>query len=118
MPIRASHLLLAATLLGGCSFSDNLVRPPAVDFIGVSPAAMVLTIGQSRQMIVVLRDASGNLLTGRTVRWAVEDSTSARISATGQLTAVGQGYITITATSEGKRSSVGATIVPVEASRQ
>jgi hypothetical protein len=52
------------------------------------------------------------------VRWAVEDSTSARISATGQLTAVRQGYITITATSEGKSSSVGATIVAVEASRQ
>jgi uncharacterized protein YjdB len=118
MSIRASHLLLAATLLAGCSTSDDLLRPPAVDFVGVSPSALVLTIGQSRQMIAVLRDAHGNLLVGRSVRWAVDAPTTATVSATGQLTAIGHGYVTITATSEGKSSSVAATIVPPEVSQQ
>ena len=118
MTIHASRLLLAAAFLGACSTSDDLLRPPAVASVGISPGAFVMTIGQSRQMTATLRDASGNQLTGRTVRWVVDDTMVARISVTGQLTAVGHGYLTITATSEGKSRSVAATIVPPETNQQ
>ena len=112
--LRVSRLLLAAALLGACSSSDDLLRPPAVASVTVSPGAFVMTTGQSRQMTAIMRDASGNQLTGRSVSWGVDDSMVARISEKGQLTAVGHGYITITAMSEGKSRSVAATIVQPE----
>jgi hypothetical protein len=118
MPIRASRLLLAAAFLGACSTSDDLLRPPAVASVSITPGAFVMTIGQSRQMTAIVRDASGNLLIGRSVRWAVDDTMAARISVTGQLTGVGHGYVTITATSEGTSRSVAATIIPPETSQQ
>jgi hypothetical protein len=114
---RASCLLIVGLLVSGCSRSGDVLRPPtraAIAFIGVSPGAMLLTIGQTRQMTAVLRDADGNLLTGRTVVWSIDAPTVASISAAGQLVAVGHGYVTITATSEGKSSSVAATIVQPE----
>lgn len=117
MSIRASRLLLAAAFLGACSSSDDVLRPRAVAFIGITPGAFLLDIGQSRQMTAILRDASGNALTDRTVRWAVDDTTTARISAAGRVTGVGHGYVTITASSEGKSTSVAATIVPPELSQ-
>jgi len=117
--LRILRPLLAAALLGGCSSSDQLIRPPAaVAFVGVTPGAFVLTIGDSRQMTAILRDADGNRLIDRSVVWSVDDTTTARITMTGQLTGVGHGYVTITATSEGKSSSVAATIVPPEVSTQ
>lgn len=114
MTNRTSRLVLGAAFLGACSTSDDLLRPRPVASVGVTPGAFVMTIGQSRQMTAVLRDANGFLLTGRNVRWAVDDTMAARISAAGKVTGVGHGYVTITATSEGKSTSVAATIVPPE----
>jgi uncharacterized protein YjdB len=117
--LRASRLLLAATLLlGACSSSDDVLRPRAVAFIGITPGAFLLNIGESRQMTAIVRDANGAVLTDRSIRWSVDDSTAARISAAGRVTGIAHGYVAITATSEGKSTSIGATIVQPELSRQ
>jgi Tol biopolymer transport system component len=50
------------------------------------------------------------------VLWTTDDSSVATISATGEFRGVGHGYVTVTATSEGKHASVAATVVPEELS--
>jgi uncharacterized protein YjdB len=119
--LRTFRMLLAASLVSACYHSDDVVRPPVttpVASVGVTPGAFVMTIGESRQMTATPRDADGNLLAGRSVQWSVDDARVASIGATGQLKGLGHGYVTITATSEGKSSSVAATVVPPEVGTQ
>ena len=119
--IRTLCFVLVVAAVSGCYRTEDVVRPPVttpVVFIGVTPGAFVMTVGESRQMTATLRDADGNLLAGRSVEWSVDDAAVASISATGQLKGVGHGYVTITARSEGKRSSVAATVVPPEVNTQ
>ena len=58
----------------------------------------------------MLKDGSGKLLTGRAVVWTSSDSTMARVSPTGLVTALAPGYINVLATSEG-RSGTGTVMV-------
>src|SRR5205807_400681 len=77
--------------------------PPApVATVTVSPASASLTVGQSVQLNATLKDASGNVLNGRTVSWASGTSGVATVSGSGLVTGVAAGTATITATSEGK----------------
>lgn len=53
--------------------------------------------------VATVKDAAGNVLTGRTVRWTSSDPLVGVIdSVTGRLTGVDRGTVTVTATSEGK----------------
>jgi len=85
--------------------------PPApVATVTVSPASASLTVGQSVQLNATLKDASGNVLNGRTVSWASGTSGVATVSGSGLVTGVAAGTATITATSEGVGGSVAMTV--------
>ena len=59
-----------------------------------------------------LRDAEGNVLGHREIRWSVSDANIAAIDAvTGMLTGKDRGTVTVTATSEGKTATVTRVIV-------
>lgn len=59
-----------------------------------------------------LRDSAGAVLTGRPVRWTVSDPAVATIdSATGRLTGVDRGAVTVTATSEGRSGTATRVVV-------
>lgn len=84
--------------------------PPApVAAVAVALASQSLTVGQSTQASAVLRDASGTILTGRTISWSSAAPELATVSANGIVTAVAAGSATIVATSEGQTGS--ATLV-------
>jgi uncharacterized protein YjdB len=59
-----------------------------------------------------LKDANGNVLTGRTVTWASSNTGVATVSSSGLATALLVGTATITATSEGKSGSGTITVTP------
>ena len=85
--------------------------PPApVATVTVSPASASLTVGQSVQLNATLKDASGNVLNGRTVSWASGTSGVATVSGSGLVTGVAAGTATITATSEGKSGTATVTV--------
>ena len=66
----------------------------------------------TRTLQASLKDAEGNELTGRAVTWTSSDPSVATIDpATGVLTGVNHGAVTITATSEGKSDSVSRVVV-------
>src|SRR5207244_13072681 len=89
---------------------DSLPPPPppgdSVATVEVTPSADTVAAGDSATFFATLRDARGNLLSGRPVSWSLSDSTVASIeSAFGQTVIVRAqrpGSALVTATSEGK----------------
>jgi len=78
--------------------------------VTVSPASASLLVGATQQFTATLRDANGNVLTGRTVTWASSAPLLATVSGSGLMTAVAVGSVTITAASEGKNGTATLTI--------
>src|SRR5438034_467402 len=105
--------------LGLAAAVDSLPPPPppgdSVATVEVTPSADTVAAGDSASFFATLRDANGNVLSGRTVSWTVSDSSVARIEgAFGQtviVRAVGAGFALVTASSEG-RSGSGSILVP------
>ncbi|AHG91641.1 Ig domain protein group 2 domain protein [Gemmatirosa kalamazoonensis] len=87
--------------------------PPSVATVAVSLASPSLTVGQGTAATATLRDASGNVLTGRPVTWATSDPAIATVSTTGAVTAVAAGTATISATSGGVTGSATLTVTAV-----
>jgi len=85
--------------------------PEPVATVNVTAPAGQIVPGQTKQLAVVLRDAAGAELTGRTVTFSTSSEAIARVSTTGLVTAVGTGRATITATSETKSGSVAIDVV-------
>src|SRR5881628_3548696 len=98
---------------------DSLPPPPppgdSVATVEVTPSADTVAVGDSASFFATLRDANGNILSGRAVSWTVNDSSVARIEGafgqTAVIRAVGTGSALVTATSEGKSGS-GSILVP------
>ena len=78
--------------------------------VTVSPATVSLGLGGSQQLSAVLKDASGNTLTGRTVTWSSSAPLLASVSGSGLVNALLAGVATITATSEGISNTAAVTI--------
>lgn len=87
---------------GGKSASSNVqVSKIPVAAVNVSPSSASAQVGGAVQLTAQTLDASGNILTNRTVTWASSNAGVATVSAAGLVTAVGAGQATITASSEG-----------------
>jgi hypothetical protein len=61
-----------------------------------------LSVGQSTQASAIARDASGNILTGKSVTWTSMNPSIAAITASGLVTALAAGSATVRATVDGK----------------
>jgi alpha-tubulin suppressor-like RCC1 family protein len=86
------------------------VKPVAA--IVIAPALDTLEAYSSERIGVALRDADGNLLTGRDVRWTVSNAAIAAIDPIeGMLTGIDRGTVTVTATSEGKTATATRVVV-------
>jgi len=57
-----------------------------------------------------LKDAGGNVLSGRTITWSSSADSVAKVSSTGVVTAAGAGTASITATSEGQHGQVSVIV--------
>jgi uncharacterized protein YjdB len=86
--------------------------PPApVASVSVSPATATIQTGGTVQLSATTRDASGNVLIGRTISWSSANSGIASVNqSTGLVAAVAVGTVQITATSEGKTGSATLTV--------
>jgi uncharacterized protein YjdB len=97
------------TVSGSASVS---VTPPPVATVVVTPSAPNVPAGQQIQLTATLRDAAGNVLTGRVVQWSSSNALRATVNTTGLVStsSVNKGTVTITATSEGKSGSAIVTV--------
>ena len=92
---------VAGGITGRATLTVSAPAPVAVASVTIAPATTSLNVGLRAQFTATLRDASGNVLTGRSVSWSSSDSSRAIVSGTGLATAIAAGTATIRATSGG-----------------
>jgi Bacterial Ig-like domain (group 2) len=100
-------------IVSGCGGGDEPVGPPppaAVATLSVTPAEFALVVGDTSQLTVELKDATGATLTGRTVTYSSSDAAVASVNSSGMVTGLAAGTATITATSEGKSGTATTTV--------
>ena len=98
---------------GGALLTVTPVPVSTVTTTIVTPSIPLGTVGDVAT--AVTKDASGNVLLGRTITWQSSNLTVATVSATGVITTVGVGTSTITATSEGQSGAALLTVTAVPA---
>jgi len=85
-------------------------KSTSVAAVSVSPATASLQPGATTQLSAVTRDANSNVLTGRPISWTSGNTAIATVSASGLVTAVASGNVSITASSEGQTGSAALTV--------
>ena len=99
---------------------DQISGTATVDVVPVSvaqvsitpPGAQTAYQGLTLQLAATLRDATGAILTGRTVSWTSSNQSLATVTSTGLVTGVALGTVQITAESEGVTGSTTVTVAP------
>jgi len=105
--------LVGITSCGGDGGSN--AAPEPVASVTITPNTLSLTVGQTQQLAVVLRNAAGAELTGRAVAWNTSDAAVATVSTSGLVSALSAGSATIEATSEGQTGSAAVSVAPIPA---
>ena len=105
----AGSATITATSEGKSGTATVTVTVAPVASVAVSPSSSSLQLGGTVQLSATLKDAAGNVLTGRVVTWA-SSAPAVTVSASGLVTGVAAGSATITATSESKSGSAAITV--------
>jgi len=94
-PVR-SLLLLAVALIAAC---DSATAPePVPTTVDITPTTLAFTaIGQAQSLSAQVRDQNGNAMSGVAVTWSSSASTVVDVSASGEVTARGNGTAQVTA---------------------
>ena len=99
--IGAGNTTVRATVEG--KFADATVSVTStnapVASVTVSLGASPISVGSATQATATLRDASGNVLAGRTVTWSSSNTNVAMVSSSGVVNGIAAGTSQITATS-------------------
>jgi uncharacterized protein YjdB len=101
--------LVAVLAYAACSSSTS-PSSGAVSSIVISPDSLGLTIGASGTLHAVARGAGSDSVAGATFFWSTSDSNVAKVSQSGQVTAVQAGAAQIGASADGK-TGIAAVIV-------
>lgn len=80
--------------------------PTAVASITLDASALTLYQGLTRTIVATVKDANGNVLSGKSQSWTSSSNSVATVSSDGALTAVGFGSATITASVDGKSATL------------
>jgi uncharacterized protein YjdB len=104
---------ITATSEGQSGTASITVAGAPVASVTVAPPSASVQAGQTQQLTATLKDANGNVLTGRTVTWSSGNTTVASVNSSGLVTAKVAGSATITATSEGQSGTSAITVTPV-----
>ncbi len=103
-------VIITATCEGKTDEVSITVTLVPIASIIVSPNTTTVAVGKTRQLTALLHDAHNNDLSDRTVIWSSSEGSKAQVSASGLVTAIAEGSLIVTATSEGKS---GQTLVEV-----
>jgi uncharacterized protein YjdB len=95
---------------GQASLSVVAAPPAPVASVSVALAAGSLNPGQTTQATATARDASNNVLAGRTIAWTSSNTAVATVTTSGVVTAIAVGSASITASSEGQSGSAVLTV--------
>jgi uncharacterized protein YjdB len=107
--------LAAAAAVAGIACGNDALEPSngAVATVEVAPPTASVAIGATVSLTASALDASGAVLTGRKVVWAVADSNVATVSPTGVVTGRRVGMVPVAASVEGKSAVAQIQVLPV-----
>ena len=114
--VRLATLLAAVALAKGCGDGEDPSGPPPPEparpaTVAVSPATIELAaLGATEQLSAEVRDQNGNVMTGAAVAWSSGSAAVATVSASGLVTAAGNGTAMITATAGSTSGSATVTV--------
>ena len=112
-PNPGQYKVVATGSPGGVSDTAVVtVTVAPVSAVSVAPTAATILVGATTQLQATTTDSLGNVLTGRTVTWASNNS-AVTVGGNGLATGAGSGSATITATSEGKSGTATITVTNV-----
>ncbi len=111
--VSSGMVTITATSEGSIGTASVTVAPEPVASVTISPPSPSVTIGQAVQLTAVPRNASGVVLTGRTVSWSSGAPGLATVSSSGVVTGIAQGMAVIIATIDGTQGSALVTVRPV-----
>ncbi len=105
-------ITITATSEGKSGSATVLVTLAPVASVGLTPPTPTIQTNGTMQLTATTKDASGNVLSGRTVTWASSAPAVAVVNANGFVVGLQTGSASINATSEGV---LGTTAVTVQA---
>lgn len=112
--VRRGRTAVALLLLTACEETNAPVRVASVE---ISPAASTLLFGpgggQTVQLSATARSLSGGVLTSKRIDWSVQGLGVASVSATGLVTALGVGTVTVRASADDQAATLTITVLPV-----
>jgi trimeric autotransporter adhesin len=116
-PTRICLALAAAAAVAGVACGKDGLDPSdgAVASVEVAPPTATVAVGATVTLTASALDASGNVVTGRKVVWAVADSNLATVSPTGVVTGRRVGTVPVAASVEGKSAVAQIRVAPVAA---
>lgn len=92
------------------SVTGGTTQPGPVATISLTPSVASIGLGAIQPIAATLKDASGNVLSGRTITWTTSAPLIGSINTLGVVTGLLAGTTTITATSEGKSATATVTV--------
>jgi alpha-tubulin suppressor-like RCC1 family protein len=112
IPALALTVAMLGSLAGCSETATNPDTPPAaVATLQVTAPTTTLAPGQQTQLTVTVRDAEGDVLTGRVVQYTSSATAVVTVSGTGRVTGVAVGNAKVTVTSEGKAADINLSVV-------
>ena len=111
---RIGALLWAAGAAAGCQlFTGDEPRPRTIAIL--HPAIAFDAVGKRAMLVAEVRDQLDQLLADAVVSWSSSDPSVASVTETGQVTALGNGVATVTATAGTASSSITVTVMQLAA---
>lgn len=107
----ASGAVALVLVLAGCG--DSPTKPARVAEVSIAVPLGDVIVGSQVQLSASALDSKGNLLQGREVTWSSQNEAIATVSASGMLSALTPGTVTINATSQGRTGTTQVVVKPV-----
>ena len=109
---RAALALGFIALVAGC---DAMVAAPPtaqVAAIRIAPSSINVTVGADSQLVAVVTDAAGTVLSGQDVRWNTMDGSVLSVSQTGVVHAISMGTAGVSAVTGTHLAMTTVTVIP------
>jgi uncharacterized protein YjdB len=100
------------TACGGGGDGPPVVKPATVATVRVAPGTASVDIGATIQLAATTVDAQNATITGRTITWVSQTPATATVSASGLVTGVATGSVTVTATADGISGTAAIAVLP------
>lgn len=90
----------------------TVLARPRVTAVQITPSPVNVQVGQTQQLTARAYDQYGNLMSGKTATWSIDNSSVATLSSSGSLQGAAVGTATARATIDGVTGTASVTVEP------